>query len=171
MAETLSTTDLLANSYEPLRKFRWVLAMEGLDAYVLKTAARPQATFDEITVDYINTKRFLSGKMTWNPIDVTMNDPVVPSAAAKVLAWVRRNYEPLTGRMGYAGGPGASDEAKGYKQRIQLKMLDPQGTVCELWDLDGAWPMDINFGDLDMSSSDPVEISMTIRFDNATKQY
>jgi hypothetical protein len=162
MAETLETRDMLANTYEPKRKFRWILAINGIDAYTLKTAARPQATFEETVIDYINTKRYVSGKMAWNPIQVTTHDPISPSAAQKVNDWVRLNYETVTGRMGYASF---------YKKNIVLKVLDPQGTVIEWWDLIGAWPQDVNYGDLDMASSDNVEISFAIRFDNAILQY
>lgn len=162
MAETLATQQLLANTYEPKRKFRWILQIDGIDAFVLKTAARPQATFEETVIDYINTKRYLSGKMAWNPISVTMHDPIAPSAAQKIMDWLRLNYESLTGRMGYASF---------YKKDISLKLLDPQGTVVELWDVTGAWPQDINFGDLDYASSDAVEISFTLRFDNAVLQF
>lgn len=161
-AELLEVNQMLSNQFEPKRKFRWLLQIDGIDAYVLKTAARPQATFEETVVDYINTKRYLSGKMAWNPIAVTMHDPVAPSAAQKIMDWLRLNYEPLTGRMGYATF---------YKKDITLKLLDPQGTVVELWDIKGAWPQDINWGDLDYASSDNVEISFSLRFDNATLQF
>jgi hypothetical protein len=162
MAETLDVGSLLANTYEPLRKFRWVLQIDGIDAYTLKTAARPQLTFDETVIDYINTKRYVSGKQTWNPIAITTHDPIAPSGAQKVMDWVRLNYEPLTGRMGYASF---------YKKNIVLKMLDPQGTVVQYWDILGAWPQDVNFGDLDYASSDNAEISFTLRFDNAVLQF
>jgi hypothetical protein len=92
MAETLKTTDMLANTYEPKRKFRFVLAIDGIDAYTLKTAARPQATFEETVIDWINAKRYVSGKMAWNPIQVTTHDPIAPSAAQKINDWVRLNY-------------------------------------------------------------------------------
>jgi hypothetical protein len=162
MPETLNVTQLLANTYEPKRKFRWVLQIDGIDAFVLKTAARPQQTFEETVIDFINTKRYVSGKGAWNPIAITMHDPIAPSAAQKIMDWVRLNYEPLTGRMGYASF---------YKKDLQLKLLDPQGTVVELWDIKGAWPQDINFGDLDYATSDNAEIAYTLRFDNATLQF
>src|SRR5258708_39055411 len=100
MPETLEVSQLLANTYEPKRKFRWLLAIDGIDAFVLKTAARPQFTAEETVIDYINAKRYVSGKFAWNPIAITMNDPVATSAAQKIMDWVRLNYEPLTGRMG-----------------------------------------------------------------------
>lgn len=162
MPEILDTAHLLANTYEPKRKFRWVLQIDGVDAFVLKTCARPQITFEETMVDYINTKRYLSGKGAWNPIQVTTHDPIAPSAAQKVMDWVRLNYEMLTGRMGYAAY---------YKKDISLKILDPQGAVVELWDIKGAWPQDSNWGDLDYASSDNLEISFALRFDNATLQF
>lgn len=161
-AEVLSTAQLLANPYEPKRKFRWFLQIDGIDAFTLKTAARPQATFEETMIDFINAKRWIAGKMTWNPISVVMYDPIAPSAAQKIMDWVRLNYEYLTGRMGYATF---------YKKDITLKLLDPQGTVVELWDLTGAWPQDINWGDLDYASSDNVEITYAIRFDNANLEF
>jgi hypothetical protein len=158
-AEVLTVAQLLANTYEPKRKFRWILQIDGIDAYVLKTAARPQGTFEETVIDFINAKRYISGKYTWNPIPITLYDPISPSAAMNVMNWVRLNYEPLTGRMGYATA---------YKKDIVLKLLDPQGTVVELWDIVGTWPQDVNWGDLDYASSDNAEISCTLRYDNAT---
>lgn len=162
MAETLEVSQLLSNNFEPKRKFRWILQIDGIDAFVLKTAQRPHKTFEETVIDYVNTKRYVAGKMAWDPISITMHDPIAPSASQKVMDWVRLNYESQTGRMGYASF---------YKKDISLKLLDPQGTVVELWDLKGAWPQDINFGDLDYASSDNVEISCALRFDAAVLQY
>ena len=60
MPETLDVNQMLANSFEPKRKFRFVLQIDGIDAYTLKTAARPQATFDETVIDYLNAKRYVA---------------------------------------------------------------------------------------------------------------
>lgn len=162
MAEILETNVMLANTYEPKRKFRWLLQIDGLDAFVVKTAARPQMTFEETVIDYINTKRYVAGKMAYSPINVTLHDPVAPSAALKVMTWIRLCYEVLTGRMGYAAF---------YKKDIALKLLDPQGAVVEHWDLRGAWVQDNNMGDLDYASSDNVEIAIVLRYDSAVQQF
>lgn len=158
MAEVLTTQQLLADNYEPKRKFRWVLAINGIDAFTAKTAARPQVVFDETVIDYVNQKRYVSGKGTWQPISLTLYDPIVPSASQKVTEWIRLNWENVTGRMGYA---------QFYKKTINLKMLDGPGAVVEDWELQGAWIQDANYGDLDYSVSDPAEIALTIRFDQA----
>src|SRR3990167_7307659 len=102
MAETLSVTDMLPNKFEPTRKNRFVLAIEGIDAFLVKTAALPQSTFEKITIDWINSKRFLAGKHTFNPIAVTLYNPIAPSGQQEVMEWLRLNFEAVSGRSGYA---------------------------------------------------------------------
>jgi hypothetical protein len=162
MAEILEVQNMLADTFEPKRKFRWILAIDGIDAFTAKTASRPQMVFDETTIDYINQKRFLAGKMTPQPLNIALYDPIIPSASQKVMEWVRLCYESVTGRAGYA---------QFYKKTINLKLLDPVGAIVEDWEIQGAWVQDANFGDLDYSVSDPTEIAMVLRFDNAVLLY
>lgn len=157
-AEILETNTMLANDFEPKRKFRWTMEIDGIDAFTLKTGARPQLTFEETVIDYINTKRYIAGKQAYSPLNITLQDPIAPSAAQKVMDWVRLAYEVITGRMGYASM---------YKKDWSLKMLDPQGAVIEQWDIKGAWIQDFNGGELDYASSDNAEISIVVRFDAA----
>ena len=58
-----------------------------------------------------------------------------------------------------------------YKRDIQLKMLDPVGTVVELWDIKGAFITEANFGEVTYEDGGPMEISMTLRFDNCVLQF
>lgn len=162
MAEILETNTLLANQYEPKRKFRWIIDVDGIDAFTLKTGARPQITFEETVIDYINTKRYVAGKSSFSPLNITLHDPIAPSAAQKVMNWVRLAYEVITGRGGYAAQ---------YKKDFSIKMLTPDGVVAEQWDIKGAWIQDTNFGELDFASSDNAEITLTIRFDAAVHQF
>ena len=162
MAETLSVGDMLPNKFEPKRKFRWVFAIEGIDAFLMKSAARPSVTIGETTIEYINRRRYLAGKLTYESLSVTLYDPIAPSGAQQVMEWVRTHYESVSGRGGYADF---------YKRDCQLKLLDPVGTVVELWDMKGCFLTSAAFGDLDYGSEDPAEISLSIRFDNCVLQY
>tara|TARA_B100000131_G_scaffold110724_1_gene107702 strand:- start:15249 stop:15737 length:489 start_codon:yes stop_codon:yes gene_type:complete len=162
MAETLPVTDMLPNKFEPKRKFRWVFAIEGIDAFLMKTAARPNVTIEETEVSFINSTRYLAGKSKFEAITVTLHDPIAPSGAQQVMEWCRTHFESVSGRAGYADF---------YKRDCQLKLLDPVGTVVELWDIKGAFLTNATFGDLDYGGSDPAEISLTIRFDNCVLQY
>lgn len=162
MAETLDVTSMLPNRFEPKRKSRWIMMIEGIDAYILKTASRPTVTTAEVVVPFINATRYLAGKTTFNTIAVTLHDPIAPSGAQQVMEWVRLHFESVSGRSGYADF---------YKRDVQLKLLDPVGTVVELWDVKGAFITEANFGELTYDDGEPVEISLTLRYDNAVLQF
>lgn len=162
MAETLDVTSMLPNKFEPKRKNRWVLMIEGIDAYIIKTTSRPTMTTEEVEMPFVNSTRYLAGKTKFDTIPVTLHDPIAPSGAQQVMEWVRLHFESVSGRSGYADF---------YKRDIQLKLLDPVGTVIELWDIKGAFITSAGFGELTYEDGGVAEISLTIRYDNAVLQF
>lgn len=162
MAETLSVTDMLPTKFEPLKKHRFVFAIEGIDSFLVKTAARPQMTFEENEIPWINSTRWVAGKGKWQEMNVTLYDPIAPSGAQQVMEWVRLCFESVSGRAGYSDF---------YKRDIQIKMLDPVGTVVQLWDIKGAWCKTMNFNEMGYDSNDLADVTLSIRFDNCVLQY
>lgn len=162
MAETLEVVDMLPNKFEPKRSWRWVLCIEGIDAFLCKTANRPTFETGETEIGWINSTRWVAGKTKPGTMELTLHDGIAPSAAQQVMEWVRLHTESVSGRSGYADF---------YKRDIQLKMLDPVGTVIELWDIKGAFITNASFGSLDYTSEENVEVSLTLRFDQAVLQY
>lgn len=162
MAETLSVTEMLPNKFEPKRNYRWVLAIEGIDSFLIKTTKRPDFKLSEKKIDYINSYRRISGKLDMGNLSVQLHDPIAPSGAQQVMEWIRTHYESVSGRAGYADF---------YKRDIQLKMLDPIGTVVELWDVKGAFITSATFGTLDYSSDDIMMIDLDLAFDNCVLQF
>ena len=162
MAETLSVAEMLPNKFEPKRTFRWVFAIEGIDSFLMKTAARPKMQTGDVEIPFINHHRYIAGKTKFQQLAITLHDPIAPSGAQQVMEWVRTHFESVSGRSGYADF---------YKRDCQIKMLDPVGTVVELWDVKGAFITDADFGGLDYSQENPTEISLSLRFDNCVLQY
>ena len=138
------------------------MQIDGINAYLIKTMARPSIESEEVVLEHMNTTRYIKGKTRWQPIEITLYDPVVPSAAQQVIEWIRLHHESVTGRDGYADF---------YKKNIVFNVLDPVGSTVEEWNLKGAFIQSANFGDLDFSSSDPVEISLTLRYDYAVLKF
>ncbi len=162
MAETLSVSDMLPNKFEPKRQHRWVLAIEGIDAFLVQSTSRPTFNMKSTQIDFINSYRKISGKMTFGDINIKLHDPIAPSGAQQVMEWIRTHYESVSGRAGYADF---------YKRDIQLKLLDPIGTVVELWDIKGALLVTANFQTLDYGQDGPMGIDLTITFDNCVLQF
>ncbi len=88
MPDTLSVAKMLPNKFEPKRKFRWVFAIEGLDAFLMKTVARPSFTTSEQEIQFINSTRYIAGKTKFETLAVTLHDPIAPSGAQQVMEWV-----------------------------------------------------------------------------------
>jgi hypothetical protein len=96
-------------------------------------------------------------------MSVTLHDPIAPSGAQQVMEWIRTHYESVSGRAGYADF---------YKRDCQLKLLDPVGTVVELWDVKGCFLKSAKYGDLSYDDDGAImEVSLSIRFDNCVLQY
>ena len=162
MAEVLEFNDMFYTNFEPKMKNRYIMEIDGIQSYLIKTANRPSITFEPVVLDHINVKRKLKGKGEWQDIEITLYDPIVPSGAQQVMEWVRTSHESLTGRDGYADF---------YKKDIQIYMLGPVGDKIEQWTLKGAFINNAVFNDLDWASNDTAEISLTLSYDYAILEY
>ena len=162
MSEILDLQQMLGQQFEPKRKFRWILSIDGIDAFTLKTAARPTFTTDSIEIGYINSTRYVAGKTKPGTIAISLYDSIDPSASQKVMEWVRLHYDPATGRAGYQNF---------YKKDLTLKMLGPVGDVVESWTLRGAFILEANFNEIDYTASEPCEINLSLQIDNAQLEY
>ena len=162
MAEILEFDQMFYTNFEPKMKNRFIMEWAGVPGYLVKAANRPTIQFEKVTLDHINIKRQLKGKGEWQDLEITLYDPIVPSAAQAVMEWVRLSHESLTGRDGYADF---------YKKDINLYMLGPVGDKIEQWTLKGAFISQANFGDLDFSSNDPATITLTLTYDYAILEF
>ena len=162
MPDLIDPSEIMFTPFEPKTKNRFIMYIEGVPAYLIKTAGRPQITFEEIELDHINVKRYVKGKGAWDTLEVTLYDPIVPSGAQAVMEWVRLHKESVTGRDGYSDF---------YKKDVTFNVLGPVGDKVEEWTLKGAMIQSANFGDMDWSVSEPAEISLTLRYDYAILQF
>jgi hypothetical protein len=156
MAETLSVNQLLANEYEPKRKFQWYVSLDAVDAFTAKSTARPKRNQEEIVIDWMNVKRYLAGKGTWDEFVLELYDPIAPAQSQKVIDWLKQVQNEDLGKFGYAIN---------YKRNFDLKMVDGEGNVIEQWRAIGAWPKAVDFGDLDYSSNEALTAKITLRAD------
>jgi hypothetical protein len=161
-AEVLDVASMLPNNFEPNRKNRFILAIEGIDSYIVKTSNLPTFETEEIEVPFVNSRRYVAGLTKFSTMTVTLHDPIAPSGAQQVMEWIRLHFESVSGRSGYADF---------YKRDLQIKRLDPIGAVVSLWDIKGAFITAATFGELSYDNAELVEISLTLRYDNAVLQF
>jgi len=162
MPEILEFDKMFYKNFEPKMGNRFIMEINGIESYIIKTANRPTFTSEVVELDHINVKRKLKGKSTWDDVTITLYDPIVPSGAQQVMEWIRQSHESLTGRDGYSAF---------YKKDITFFLLGPVGDKIEQWTLKGAFITSANFGELDWASNDPVSIELTLAYDYAILEY
>jgi hypothetical protein len=162
MANLLDPNEIMFTNFEPKMSNRFIMYVEGIPAYLIKAANRPEIVNNKVTIDHINVKRHVKGRSEWSDISITLYDPIVPSATQAVMEWVRLHHESVTGRNGYSDF---------YKKDITFNALGPVGDKVEEWTLKGAFITTAKFSDMDYTGEDLSEVELTLSYDYAILQY
>ena len=158
MPDVLSAQEIFFTTFEPKVKNRFIWYIDGVPSFLVKAASRPSVQFETITLDHINVKRYLKGKAAWQPIELTLYDPIVPSGAQSVIEWIRLSHESVTGRDGYADF---------YKKDVTFNMLGPTGDIVEEWQLKGTYISQANWNTLEYQSNEVADITIQLTYDYA----
>ena len=158
MAQLLTPQEIMFTNFEPKVANRFIMYIEGVPAYLIKAANRPEIQQNRITIDHVNVKRYVKGRSEWQELTITLYDPIVPSGAQAVMEWVRLHHESVTGRDGYSDF---------YKKDLTLNILGPVGDIVGEWVLKGAFLTNGDFGQYDWATDEVVEVSITVAMDYA----
>lgn len=125
---------------------------------------RPNPSFEEVTIDVYNSKVKLAGKPSWASVTCNLRDDASGAVSRLVGEQMQKQFDFME----------QSSAASGidYKFTTRLEMLDggngahePQ--VLETWEMYGCYVQAANYGDVTYSDSNPVQVALTIHFDNA----
>lgn len=153
----LDPNEIFFTAFEPKQANRFILYMDGIPSFMIKSTAAITLTQGTVPLNHINVQRYVKGKTTWGPIALTLFDPITPSGAQAVMEWVRLHHESVTGRDGYSDF---------YKKDLTVNILGPVGDVVSEWIIKGALITDASFGDYSWDTVDSaIEISMTVQPD------
>ena len=125
---------------------------------------RPNVNFNPITIDVYNSKVYLQGKPEWQETTVNLRDDATGAVSRLVGEQMQKQFDFLE----QASAPSGIN----YKFQLVYDILDGGNgatapTVLESWELDGCFLSQVDYGEMDYKTSDPVQIACTIRFDNA----
>tara|TARA_Y100000592_G_scaffold92594_1_gene154534 strand:+ start:362 stop:964 length:603 start_codon:yes stop_codon:yes gene_type:complete len=122
---------------------------------------RPKVTHEEVPVHVYNSVAYLMGKHTWEPITITLRDDINNSISRLTGQQVQKqmNHFEQTGPI--SGGQ--------YKFTSKIEILDGTNDAeLEQWNLEGCFLQNVDYSDGDYAVSEPVQVIMTMRYDNAT---
>jgi hypothetical protein len=157
-------------AYDPKRQFRWVLRVDKVPAYVLKSVDKPSFDIGEAEHKFLNHTYYYPGRTTWQPINMTLADPVDPDMAATVADIIRTaGYNPII--EANEAGLTTMSKAKAVNAlgaQFEIAQLDSDANEIERWVLKNAWVQSVKLGNLDYEGDDLTNIEITVRYDWAS---
>ena len=121
---------------------------------------RPKVTHESIPVDSYNSRMYMMGKHTWEPITITLRDDIANNLTKLVGRQVQSQLDHRNQR-----GPSAGTN---YKFSTLIEILDGNsGNPTEQWQLEGCFITNADYSQTDYAVSDPVQIILTLQYDNA----
>jgi len=170
---------------------RFVMFIGALPAFFVRATSLPSLDNNPVTVDTINSEYKIKGKTRWQPINLTLYDPIFiqpgpndkqkignapiksrgPSGAMRVYHWINEFHHRSGSSFGVQRGRDEDGYMDNYKRTITIGYVDPTGPISltgvlqDKWVLHGAFCSNVNWGEVDVSSDDLVLIDIEVTYD------
>jgi hypothetical protein len=152
-------------------RFRVVVSGFGLNGVGEQTyltrqvinVTRPNITTSEVRIDSYNSVSYVAGKHEWQTLSLTLRDDVGNHLTKLIGSQVQKQLDHKTQR-----GPKAGEN---YKFDMRIEMMDGNSAEpIETWMIEGAFISSADYTQLDYGTSEAVQITLTVRFDNAVQE-
>jgi hypothetical protein len=131
------------------------------------TAGRPQVQFEDQVIHVYNSQIHYAGKHSWQPLTISIRDDVGGNVTKLIGEQLQKQFDFFEQASAASGAE--------YKFLTRIEMLDggngDNGTwapnVLETWEVYGCYLQQVNYNELAYAESAPMEIALTIVYDNA----
>lgn len=125
---------------------------------------RPNLTFEQMTIDAYNSRTYLAGKHTWEPITLTLREDANNNVQKIVGQQLQRQFDFFEQSSAVSSGS--------YKFQTRIEILDggngaSGANVIDRFHLVGCYIESANYNTLAYATNEPVTTTLTIRYDNA----
>jgi hypothetical protein len=125
---------------------------------------RPNITFEEMEIPVYNSRAYLAGRHSWDPLALNLRDDATGSVQRLVGEQLQKQFDFFE----------QSSAASGidYKFVTRIEILDGgnganEVNVLETWECYGCFIQNANYNSLAYANNEPVTITLAIRYDNA----
>ena len=130
------------------------------------SVARPNLTFEEITLPIYNSTLKLAGRHSWADVACSVRDDASNSVSKLIGEQMQKQMDFLE----MASAASGID----YKFLTKIEILDGGNgaatpVVLEAWELHGCYLKGADYGELNYGTNEGVTVNMTIAYDNAAQ--
>ncbi len=132
------------------------------------SAGRPSLTHEEVIVDSYNSKMYIAGKHTWEPVSIVLRDDVNSNVVKLIGNQLQAQLDHNTQGAGISEDSTVSGLA--YKFNMSIDILDGSASakILDQWQMTGCYLSNVQYGDLNYGTSEMVQVTMQVRYDNAS---
>ena len=125
---------------------------------------RPTVNFEELEIPVYNSRAYLAGRPTWEPITLNLREDVNNSVQKLVGEQLQKQFDFFEQSSAASGAD--------YKFVTRIEILDGGNGantpgVLETFELYGCYVESANYNTLNYAESAPVTVQLAIRYDNA----
>lgn len=126
------------------------------------TCGRPSIQHNSTPLHSYNNVMYIPQKPEWQTIEITVRDDITNSVNRLVAKQLQKQMNHFDQTSGIAG--------MNYKFLTRIETLDgTNDTTLENWYLEGCYLETVAYDTYDYGSSEPMIITLTVRYDNATQ--
>ena len=125
---------------------------------------RPGVSFENVELNVYNSKINYAGRYTWADVQLLVRDDVTGAVSKLVGEQIQKQFDFFEQASAASGID--------YKFLTRIEILDGGNgdtsiRVLETFELYGCYLQNTVYSNADYSSSDPIDITLTIKYDNA----
>ena len=125
---------------------------------------RPNVSFEQMTIEAYNSRTYLAGKHTWEPITLTLREDANNNVQKVVGQQLQKQFDFFEQSSAVSAGT--------YKFQTRIEILDGGNgangaNVIHRFQLVGCYLESANYNTLAYATNEAVTTSLTIRYDNA----
>ena len=161
-------------SQDPKRNFRflvYITSMKESATWHAKKVSRPNFTVEQSEHNYLNHTFYYPTRTKWEPVQLTLVDPVSPDAMNQILQIIKfSGYDPSAlGLSNPAGTTNTKAAATGMLNSVIIEMINGENSAAlEKRTLNSPFITKVGMSELDYSNDDLSAIDLEIRYDWAT---
>tara|TARA_B100000780_G_scaffold140812_1_gene98610 strand:+ start:3960 stop:4604 length:645 start_codon:yes stop_codon:yes gene_type:complete len=130
----------------------------------VQDVTRPNLSFEQMTIDSYNSRTYLAGKHTWEPITLTLREDANNNVQKVIGQQLQKQFDFFEQSSAVSSGT--------YKFQTSIEILDGGNgangaNVIDKFQLVGCYIESANYNSLAYATNEAVTTSLTIRYDNA----